>query len=55
MIIQAQSTTKGHSLFSQEAMVIGKVDQRLVIEQEAAEAISHCKALHDHNVVKKKK
>lgn len=36
-------------------MVVAKVDQCLVIEQVAAEAISHPKALHNHNVMKKKK
>lgn len=36
-------------------MVVAKVDQRLVIEQVAAEAIFNSKALHNHNVMKKKK
>lgn len=36
-------------------MVVAKVDQCLVIEQVAAEAISHPKALHNHNGMKKKK
>lgn len=32
-------------LFSEEAVVVTKVDQRLVIQGIATEAITHCKAL----------
>lgn len=39
------STTKCHSLFSKEAVVVTKVDQSLVVERKAAETVSHCKAL----------
>lgn len=34
-----------HLLFSKQAMIVTKVDQRLVIESKAAETVSHCKAL----------
>lgn len=37
-----------HLLFSEEAVVISKIDQGLVIECKAAETISHCKALKTH-------
>lgn len=47
--IEAQSTTKYYLLFSKEAMVVTKVDQRLVIELKAAKAISHSKALQNCN------
>lgn len=37
-----------HSLFAEEAVVITKIDQGLVVELEAAEAVSHRKALKTH-------
>lgn len=42
-----------HLLFSKEAMIVTKVDQRLVIESKAAETISHCKALKtsEHSIL----
>lgn len=39
-------TTKCHSPFSKQAVVVTKVDQSLVVECKAAETISHCEALN---------
>lgn len=53
--IEAQSAIKCYSLFSDEAVVVAKVDQRLVIEQEAAEAISNSEALRNQSNEGKKR